>query len=182
LKKNSKSLKWITDRIKYFNACFIQYRNKTCNFSEKKEDILTIKSLCQNIPLIANDDIELVKYCDGIHLGQDDMLEFSSDINEAASLVKKTIGINKLFGLSTHNTDEIVAANLLPIDYIGLGAYRKTNTKDTNNILGDKLSQLACLSKKPVAAIGGVKLNDNIANVTYLVVGSGLYENHSVLN
>jgi len=32
-------------------------------------------------------------------------------------------------GVSTHNLDEIVQANALNIDYIGLGAYRPTNTK-----------------------------------------------------
>jgi thiamine-phosphate pyrophosphorylase len=164
-----------------FNASLLQYRNKTDDFDDKKEDLLTIKSLCGDIPLIVNDDIKLIKYCDGIHLGQDDILKFADDINDAANLVRDTIGDKKLFGLSTHNADEIAAANLLPVDYIGLGAYQKTSTKDTDNILGDTLDLLAKFSKKPVAAIGGVKPYDEFKHVTYLVVGSGLYEDYSIL-
>ncbi|MDR1555292.1 MAG: thiamine phosphate synthase [Campylobacteraceae bacterium] len=182
LKKNGKSLEWIVQRAKSFDASLLQYRNKTGDFDEKKEDLLSIRKLCNDIPLIINDDITLIDYCDGIHLGQDDILNFANDINKAASLVRDIIGTKKLFGLSTHNTEEIVTANCLPIDYIGLGAYRKTNTKDTANILGDTLDLLAKFSKKPVAAIGGVKPHDEFKHVTYLVVGSGLYENYSILH
>ncbi len=89
--------------------------------------------------------------------------------------VRDKIG-DKILGLSTHNKKEILEANELDLDYIGLGAYRKTSTKDTENILGEKLSLLASFSKHPVAAIGGVRIKDKIKNVTYLVVGSNLYD------
>ncbi|MDR1285941.1 MAG: thiamine phosphate synthase [Campylobacteraceae bacterium] len=180
LKKNDKSLEWIVEKAKNFNAYLIQYRNKTGDFDEKKEDLLTIKSLCGDTPLIVNDDITLIDYCDGIHLGQEDILNFVGNVSDAANLVRHAIGDKKLLGLSTHNADEIAAANFLPIDYIGLGAYRKTSTKDTTNILGNTLDSLAKFSKKPVAAIGGVKLYDEFKHVTYLAVGSGLYEDYSI--
>lgn len=173
-------MEWIVEKAKKLNAYLFQYRNKTGDFDEKKEDLVIIKSLCGDTPLIINDDITLIDYCDGIHLGQEDILNFINNISDAANLVRRVIGNRKLFGLSTHNADEIAAANFLPVDYIGLGAYRKTNTKDTTNILGNTLDSLAKFSKKPVAAVGGVKLYDEFRHVTYLTIGSGLYEDHSV--
>ncbi len=89
-------------------------------------------------------------------------------------LRKKYTG--KVFGLSTHNEVEILHANTLDLDYIGLGAYKATSTKDVEYILGDKISYLAKISKHPVGAIGGVKVMDKLENITYNVVGSNLYE------
>lgn len=83
---------------------------------------------------------------------------------------------NKIFGLSTHNELEILRANELDLDYIGLGAYKNTSTKDVDNIIGDKISYLAKVSKHPVGAIGGVRVTDKLENITYNVVGSDLYE------
>lgn len=83
---------------------------------------------------------------------------------------------NKIIGISTHNEVEILEANKLPLDYIGLGAYKATVTKDVEYILGDKISYLAKISKHPVGAIGGVKVTDELENITYNVVGSDLYE------
>lgn len=59
---------------------------------------------------------------------------------------------------------------------IGLGAYKATNTKDVSTVLGDKISYLAKMSIHPVCAIGSVKCDDNIENIHFNVVGSGLYE------
>ena len=84
---------------------------------------------------------------------------------------------NKIFGLSTHNELEILEANTLPLDYVGLGAYKTTNTKDVSTILGNKISYLAKISKHPVGAIGGVKIKDKIENIAYNVVSGDLYEN-----
>ena len=70
---------------------------------------------------------------------------------------------------------EILEANKLYLDYIGLGAYRATNTKDVLNVLGDNISYLAQISKHPVGAIGGVKIDDDIEHVSYNVIASGLF-------
>ena len=83
---------------------------------------------------------------------------------------------DKLLGLSTHNEIEILEANELHLDMIGLGAYKNTSTKDVSTILGDRISYLAKISKHPVCAIGGVKIDDVIENIRFNVVGSGFYE------
>ena len=81
---------------------------------------------------------------------------------------------NKLLGLSTHNELEILEANNFELDMIGLGAYKATNTKDISNILGEKLQYLAKMSKHPVCAIGGVKVDDIIKNTKFNCVGSAI--------
>jgi thiamine-phosphate pyrophosphorylase len=175
IEKKSKTLLWIMQRVCNLNAAIVEYRNKNGSFEEKRDDILMIKEHL-NIPLIVNDDISLVPFCDGLHLGQDDLLKYADSVAKSVECVREIIG-SKILGISTHNKREILEANNTSVDYIGLGAYRKTDTKDTGNILGERLSALALLSKKPVAAIGGIKLSDRIANAAYIVVGSGLYEN-----
>ena len=80
---------------------------------------------------------------------------------------------NKIVGLSTHNKEEILKANSLPLSYIGLGAYRRTSTKDTTNILGEKIIDLIKFSYHPVAVIGGVKIYDKIP-ANFKVIGSDI--------
>lgn len=174
LYKRGKSVEWFIARAKSLNAVLIEYRNKIDDLETKKDDILEIKSLCE-IPLIVNDEISLLPWCDGIHLGQEDALKFGSNMKSAIKNIRDIVG-HKIVGLSVHNEAEILEANELLVDYVGLGAYRTTQTKDTNNILGQHIEELAFLSTKPVAAIGGVRLDDQIKNITYFVIGSGLYE------
>ena len=167
LKKYNVSIEEFINRANKVNAQILQYRDKNSSFEQKEATIELIKKLW-NKTLIVNDEIELVKYADGLHIGQEDLQKYKSIEN-----VRDKIG-RKILGLSTHNEEEIKIANDLDIDYIGLGAYRNTNTKDVTNILGDKLSSLAKLSIHPVAAIGGIRLDDEIENVKYKVIGSDL--------
>lgn len=151
----------------------IQYRDKINSIETQKENLQYLKKHL-NIPIIINDKLELIDYADGIHLGQEDFDKIHRDKKIAVKLIRKKIG-NKLLGLSTHNEVEILEANDLDIDMIGLGAYRNTSTKDIDNILGEKISYLAKISKHPVCAIGGVLVDDKIENITFNVVGSALY-------
>ena len=109
-------------------------------------------------------------------MGQEDLNSIDANIEKAVQIVRDVIGSDKLLGISTHNEEEIVLANKMDLNYIGLGAYKQTITKDVTNILGAKLDKLASLSTHKVAAIGGVKLSDSFENAAYLVVGTGLYE------
>ncbi len=159
---------------KKYDAKIIQYRDKI-NLTETQIENLQYLKKHLDVPIIVNDKIELIEYADGVHLGQEDFRKICGDKTVAVKLIRKRIG-NKLLGLSTHNEYEILEANNLDIDMIGLGAYKLTSTKNIDNILGEKLSYLAKISKHPVCAIGGVNINDNIKNIHFNVVGSGLYE------
>lgn len=156
------------------NAEIIQYRNKTADVSFIKQQLIKIRKIYDGF-LIVNDKYELVEFCDGVHLGQEDLKSIDKDKVKAVKIIRSAIGKDKILGISTHNEEEIIEANEMDLNYIGLGAYRNTNTKkDISSVLGDSLDAIALKSKHYVAAIGGVKISDNFTNVTYHVVGSGL--------
>jgi len=125
--------------------------------------------------LIINDAITLIDYADGLHIGQEDIRLYRDDLVEAVAMIRQKIG-RKQLGLSTHNKEEILEANSLDLDYIGLGAFRATNTKSEANVGGKALIEVANYSKHPVGMIGGVRLEDEFdAPILYKVIGSGLY-------
>ena len=173
LKKNI-SLEKFVNLCKKKDVKIVQYRDKISSLEDQKTNLLYLKSQL-NIPIIINDKIELIEFADGLHLGQEDLDKIHKDKKLAVKLVRLKIK-DKLLGLSTHNEIEILEANELALDMIGLGAYKNTNTKDVSTILGSKISYLAKISKHPVCAIGGVKIEDVIENIRFNVVGSGFYE------
>jgi len=156
------------------NAKIIQYRNKTADISFIKQQLILIRQQYDGL-LIVNDTYELIEFCDGVHLGQEDLKLIDEDIFRAVNVIRNIIGKDKLLGISTHNEKEVVQANKMDLNYIGLGAFRATSTKtDVSTALGDKLDSIASNSKHLVAAIGGVKLDDKFSYVKYRVIGSGL--------
>ncbi len=171
LKKNITFEQYL-EILKKYDIKLLQYRDKISSLEIQKQNLIFLKKNL-NIPIIVNDKIELIDYADGLHLGQEDFSKFHNDKKIAIKLIRAKIK-DKLLGLSTHNKLEILEANSLELDMIGLGAYRTTATKDISNILGDKLSYLAKISKYPVCAIGGVKVEDTIENVYFNCVGSAI--------
>ncbi len=169
------SLQDFVNLAKKHQAEIIQYRNKNGDEEAIKKSLIEIRKYWDGF-LIVNDKYELISFCDGVHMGQEDLLCIDEDIDKSIKIIRELIGPDKLLGISTHNEEEINRANNLDLNYIGLGAFKQTSTKDVTNILGDDLDLLAEKSKHKVAAIGGVKLDDTFKNVSYLVVGSGLYE------
>jgi len=156
------------------NAEIIQYRNKTTDIDFIKKQLIAIRSLYDGF-LVVNDAYELIEYCDGVHIGQEDLKKIDVNIQKAVEILRSVIKEDKILGISTHNEAEILEANSMDINYIGLGAFRETSTKtDINSVLGDHLDEMAVKSKHYVAAIGGVRLSDTFENVTYHVIGSGL--------
>jgi thiamine-phosphate pyrophosphorylase len=174
LKKFDISLKMFIEICKQYDIIYIQYRDKINSLEIQKKNIVFLKQNT-NIPIIINDKVELLQFADGIHLGQEDITTFiGSDKGTSLKILRKK-NPNKIFGLSTHNEIEILEANNLDLDYIGLGAYRVTNTKNISNIIGYNISYLAQISKHPVGIIGGVKVDDYIEYVSYNVIGSALF-------
>lgn len=160
-------------RAKSLGASVLQYRNKHSDIATIKTELIALRQIWEGF-LIINDHYELASFCDGVHIGQEDLYAIDADPARAVKILKMAIGEDKIIGLSTHNAQEIEVANNLDVNYIGLGAYRSTQTKSEAKVLGDRLDAIAALSKHPVAAIGGVRLEDRFTNVTYHVIGSGL--------
>jgi thiamine-phosphate pyrophosphorylase len=156
------------------NAEIIQYRNKNADVAFIKQQLIKIRKLYDGF-LIVNDAYELIDFCDGVHVGQEDLKKIDNDVFKAVKILRSVIKDDKILGISTHNEEEVLQANEMDLNYIGLGAYRDTSTKkDISGVLGNELDKIASLSKHYVAAIGGVKLDDKFNNVTYHVIGSGL--------
>lgn len=174
LDKKGLSLEDFIEIAKQKNAEIIQYRNKNADVAFIKQQLIKIRKLYDGF-LVINDAYELIEFCDGVHVGQDDLRAIDKDIFKAVKILREVIKKEKLLGISTHNKEEVLQANSMDINYIGLGAYRDTSTKDDiSTIIGEKLDEIASLSKHFVAAIGGVKESDKFVHVTYHVIGSGL--------
>ena len=173
LRSRNIPLEEFIQKAKKHNAQIIQYRNKHDDVAFIKNDLIFLRQLWDGF-LIINDYYELISFCDGVHIGQDDLYAIDTDPVRAIKILKTAIGTDKIIGLSTHNKAEIDTANGLDINYIGLGAYRATSTKSEAKVLGDSLDTLASYSKHPVGAIGGIKLDDTFDYVTYHVIGTGL--------
>jgi len=174
LDKKGISIEKFIDIAKNNNAEIIQYRNKNADIVYIKSQLIKIRKLYDGF-LIVNDAYELVEFCDGVHVGQDDLKSIDQDISKAVKILRNVVSSDKILGISTHNEDEVIEANSFDINYIGLGAYRDTSTKkDISGILGKELDKIASKSKHLVAAIGGVKKDDKFENITYHVIGSGL--------
>ena len=174
LDKKGLSLGEFVEIAKLHDAEIIQYRNKTADIAFIKQQLILIRKNYDGF-LVVNDAYELIEFCDGVHVGQEDLKAIDSDIFKAVKILRSVIKKDKLLGISTHNEEEVIQANDMDLNYIGLGAYRDTTTKkDISGVLGSSLDAIASKSKHLVAAIGGVKLDDDFENITYHVIGSGL--------
>jgi thiamine-phosphate pyrophosphorylase len=103
------------------------------------------------IPLIINDrvDVALAADADGVHIGQSDM---------AYEDVRRLVGPDKIVGLSVENMDDLMRANELDVDYVGISPVYGTPTKtDTAEPFGlEGLKEAVRLSAHPTVAIGGM--------------------------
>lgn len=141
---------------------WVQMRFKNQTFKDTFTLAEAVKSLCEEYlaNFIVNDDLHLAKQiaADGVHLGLTD-----TKINEARAI----LGTTKIIG-GTANTFEDIENHINNgCDYIGLGPFRFTNTKEKlSPILGlagyfDILEKIKKSKLQiPVYAIGGITLRD----------------------
>jgi thiamine-phosphate pyrophosphorylase len=114
------------------------------------------------VPLIVNDypDIAREVGADGVHLGQEDLMEH--DFVQ----VRKSLDPGKIIGISTHSLEQALVAEQLGADYIGVGPIFPTGTKPGRPAVGLELvRQVAALVNVPFVSIGGITLS-NVRQVT----------------
>ncbi len=133
-------------------AKVVQYRAKDIRPDERREMAENLKNLCDNhdAKLIINDFPELAHEIDaaGVHLGQDDI-----SVGQARQL----LGHDKIIGLSTHNVDEALKAEVHGADYVAIGAIFPTGSKSDTTLVGLKtLSMVRKAVRIPVVAVGGI--------------------------
>lgn len=141
---------WIQMRFKY------QKPKKALALAE------AVKFLCEEYlaNFIINDDVHLAKQinADGVHLGLSDM-----GVTDARAILGKT----KIIGATANTFEDIVRQVNNGCDYIGLGPFQHTKTKDNlSPILGIEgyrsiITQMEQAQIEiPVYAIGGITLGD----------------------
>ena len=103
---------------------------------------------------IVNDrsDIAALVSAGGVHVGQSDL-----GVEQARAMVGPQLWV----GVSTHNLQQVAAANQTSADYIAFGPLFPTSTKEEPDpVVGlDLLSQARRLTRKPLVAIGGITLD-----------------------
>ena len=139
-------------------AQILQYRHKAFWSREIVADAQQIARLCDEaqVPFIINDRADYAALLNaGLHLGQEDLTP-----EDARRVVKPETTI----GFSTHNPDQMRAAQHEPIDYLAFGPVFETASKERPDpTVGiDTLRLVRTLTTKPLVAIGGITL-DNAA-------------------
>jgi thiamine-phosphate pyrophosphorylase len=131
----------------------VQYRDK----SGSPQDILRAAAILRELfagtdcQLILNDrpDLAVLAALDGVHVGQTDL---------SPEDAKRVIGPDRIVGVSTHNDDQLRAADLTSADYIAIGPVFSTATKaDAEPVVGlEGVRRARALTRKPLVAIGGI--------------------------
>jgi thiamine-phosphate pyrophosphorylase len=110
--------------------------------------------------LIIDDHVDLVARtgAHGVHLGQHDM---------SPTEARKRLGTEKIIGFTVNNINHAECAVHEPIDYIGMGPWRFTTTKQKlAPVLGaEGVTELIAYLRRagvdvPIVAIGGITVDD----------------------
>jgi thiamine-phosphate pyrophosphorylase len=139
---------------------WVQLRVKNQSPDALKITALATQEVCKKhgARFIINDHVHLAKEigADGVHLGKTDM-----EVEEARSL----LGENAIIGTTANTLQEAERITHTSADYIGLGPFRFTLTKEKlSPVLGIEAIQAIALkmvsSGIPIIAIGGIRLED----------------------
>ena len=139
----------------------IQLRIKHVSREEILREAREVRRVTQGTDtlFIVNDDPQIAAEAgaDGVHVGQDDI---------TPTEVRRRFPELKIVGLSTHNLNQVIAANEEPVDYIGVGPVYATPTKDIPDpTLGlGTMGAMIAASAHPAVAIGGIN-EENLQSV-----------------
>ncbi|HOG15782.1 MAG TPA: thiamine phosphate synthase [Syntrophales bacterium] len=134
-------------------ARFVQLREKNLSTRLFVEEALRIREGLRpfSVPLIINDriDVALAAGADGVHVGQDDM---------PYEIARRLMGPGAIIGLSVEKWEDVVRAQDLDVDYLGVSPVFDTPTKtDTKGRWGlPGLSRVKAFSRHPLVGIGGL--------------------------
>jgi thiamine-phosphate pyrophosphorylase len=133
-------------------AGIIQFRHKSFWSREVFAQAEEIATLCADAqtPFIVNDraDYACILHS-GLHLGQDDLLPADA---------RRVIGGRATIGFSTHNPDQMRAAESEPVDYVAFGPVFTTASKERPDptVGVEGLRAVRALTRRPLVAIGGI--------------------------
>jgi thiamine-phosphate pyrophosphorylase len=152
---------------------WVQLRLKNVSYDEYRSVALTVQAVCKahNATFIINDNpaLALEIKADGVHLGKEDM---------SPDEARKMLGDNFIIGCTANTADDIAHLSKYHINYIGLGPYRFTATKEKlspvlglagyEGIYAELLERN--ITPPPIVGIGGIIEEDILA-----LLGAGLH-------
>lgn len=159
----AKSVASVVEKAVAGGVRYVQLREKGLPTRSFIELAVHLKKLLYpaGVPLMINDrvDVALASGADGVHVGQEDM---------PYETARKLLGPSALIGLSVETWEDVVAAQRLDVDYLGVSPVFDTPTKtDTKGMWGlEGLARIRAYSRHPLVAIGGL----NAANAEAVVM------------
>lgn len=134
---------------------WIQVRMKEARKEEVAEALQRLSPICRDYgaTLLVDDHFDLAKFCDGVHLGQEDT---------PVTTVREYLSPEKIVGLTVNNRTNIAESLEALPDYYGVGPFRFTATKKClAPVLGlDGYRSLKPYMTIPFVAIGGITADD----------------------
>lgn len=140
-------------------AEILQFRHK--EFWSRETFALAEQVACRcadaGVQFIVNDRADYAAILGaGLHVGQDDLTPTDA---------RRVIGGEAPLGFSTHNPDQMRAAQAEPVDHVAFGPVFATASKErpdaTVGIEG--LALVRAITAKPLVAIGGITLENAVA-------------------
>jgi thiamine-phosphate pyrophosphorylase len=129
----------------------LQYRNKRDEDGVVAQDALAMREAAPSLRLILNDRPALVAAAgwDGVHVGQEDL---------SPREARRLVGTGRMVGVSTHDDQQVLAANPETVDYIAIGPVFATASKiNPGSVIGlEGVARARALTEKPLVAIGGI--------------------------
>ena len=133
-------------------ARILQFRHKSFFSRDIFQSAEAVGKLCRyaNALFVVNDRADIAMLLSAaLHLGQDDLPPAGA---------RRILPPGSIIGFSTHNADQLRAADLEPVDYLAIGPIFATSSKlNPDPVVGlDGLRKLRPLTRKPLVAIGGI--------------------------
>ena len=133
-------------------AGILQFRHKAFWSRDVFAQAERIAALCRETGarFIVNDRADYAHLlCAGLHLGQEDLLPADA---------RKVIGPDAMVGFSTHNPEQMRAAEFEPVDYVAFGPVFTTASKDRPDptVGPAAIEAVRALTARPLVAIGGI--------------------------
>lgn len=141
------------EQLRDAGVTLLQYRDKTGTREQILHNSRVIQSIFSGVDctLVLNDDpaLAVLSGWNAVHVGQGD-----ATVGEA----RKVLLPGGLVGCSTHNDEQVAAADAAEADYVAIGPVFATGTKaDTEPVVGlDGVRRARALTRRPLVAIGGI--------------------------
>ncbi len=141
---------------------WVQLRMKGFSDGDFISNAKVLRRACDDVgaTFLLNDRVDLVQRCgaDGVHIGKGDMIP---------SLAREILGEGAIIGGTANTCDDIDYLVSQGVDYIGLGPFRFTTTKErlspTLGLEGYRAVVEHCAQRGyrvPIVAIGGITTED----------------------